>query len=61
MFLIDSLFFRDRFRTTINVMCDCLGARLVDLLSVGELGAVTEMDKFNAEPTELVELAKDRI
>lgn len=52
------MFFRDRFRTTINVMCDCLGAKLVDLLSVGELGAVTETDRLNAEPTELVEISK---
>lgn len=41
-------------------MCDCLGARLVDLLSIGELGIPAETDKLNAEPTELVELAKDR-
>lgn len=39
-------------------MCDCLGAKLVDLLSVGELGAVTETDRLNAEPTELVEISK---
>ncbi|CAH1164415.1 unnamed protein product [Phaedon cochleariae] len=48
----------DRFRTTINVMCDCLGARLVDILSVGELGVLTETDKLNAEPQELVEISK---
>lgn len=50
----------DRFRTTINVMCDCLGARLVDLLSVGELagGKVTAQDKLNAEDHELTEIAK---
>ncbi|VEN56408.1 unnamed protein product [Callosobruchus maculatus] len=48
----------DRFRTTINVMCDCLGARLVDILSVGELGGVTASDRLNAEPTELVEMTK---
>lgn len=42
-------------------MCDCLGARLVDLLSVGELGVLAETDKLNAEPTELVDLSKDRI
>lgn len=50
----------DRFRTTINVMCDALGARLVDLLSRGELGKPDdlEMDKVNADPQELVEIAK---
>ncbi|KAL1501071.1 hypothetical protein ABEB36_006469 [Hypothenemus hampei] len=50
----------DRFRTTINVMCDCLGARLVDLMSVGELGGtaslVTNKDRLNAEPHELAEM-----
>lgn len=30
---------RDRFRTTINVMCDALGTIIVDHLSKGELGA----------------------
>ncbi|XP_060522343.1 excitatory amino acid transporter 3 [Cylas formicarius] len=49
----------DRFRTTINVMCDCLGARLVDILSVGELGQLTELDKLNAEDHELTEIAKE--
>ncbi|XP_066249714.1 excitatory amino acid transporter 3-like [Euwallacea similis] len=50
----------DRFRTTINVMCDCLGARLVDLLSMGELGGmvVTNKDRLNAEPHELTEITK---
>ncbi|CAH0550377.1 unnamed protein product [Brassicogethes aeneus] len=48
----------DRFRTTINVMCDCLGARLVDILSVGELGRADEQDRLNAEPHELVEISK---
>ncbi|XP_030766856.1 excitatory amino acid transporter 2-like [Sitophilus oryzae] len=52
----------DRFRTTINVMCDCLGARLVDLLSVGELSGkpatVTAQDRLNAEVHELTEIAK---
>lgn len=51
--------FRDRFRTTINVMCDSLGARLVDMLSKGELGRVSDNDKNNADPHELVEIAKD--
>ncbi|XP_044263199.1 excitatory amino acid transporter 3 [Tribolium madens] len=49
----------DRFRTTINVMCDCIGARLVDILSVGELDKITEMDRLNADPQELVEMSKD--
>jgi len=49
----------DRFRTTINVMCDSLGARLVDMLSAGELGRVAAIDKTNAEPHELVEITKD--
>ncbi|XP_019874792.1 excitatory amino acid transporter 3 [Aethina tumida] len=48
----------DRFRTTINVMCDCLGARLVDILSVGELGHLAEQDRLNADPQELVEISK---
>ncbi|XP_050296664.1 excitatory amino acid transporter 3-like [Anthonomus grandis grandis] len=51
----------DRFRTTINVMCDCLGARLVDILSVGELaGTAVTKDRLNAaEPHELIEMAKN--
>ncbi|XP_017785307.1 PREDICTED: excitatory amino acid transporter 1 [Nicrophorus vespilloides] len=49
----------DRFRTTINVMCDSLGARLVDMLSKGELGKYDDNDKNNADPHELVEIAKD--
>lgn len=53
-----SIVFRDRFRTTINVMCDCLGARLVDILSVGELGHLAEQDRLNADPQELVEISK---
>ncbi|CAG9854355.1 unnamed protein product [Phyllotreta striolata] len=49
----------DRFRTTINVMCDCLGAQLVNYLSVGELGALPEAEKINAQqPQELVEMSK---
>ncbi|XP_076258251.1 excitatory amino acid transporter 3-like [Rhynchophorus ferrugineus] len=52
----------DRFRTTINVMCDCLGARLVDLLSIGELSTVpttvTAQDRLNAEDHELAEITK---
>ncbi|KAK9873872.1 hypothetical protein WA026_002227 [Henosepilachna vigintioctopunctata] len=49
----------DRFRTTINVMCDCLGARLVDLMSVDEVQRFNEQDKLNADPHELVEITKD--
>lgn len=55
----DFVCFRDRFRTTVNVMCDCIGARLVDILSVGELDKLTEMDRLNADPQELVEMSKD--
>lgn len=41
-------------------MCDALGARLVDILSKGELSKTDdlEMDKVNADPQELVEIAK---
>ncbi|KAJ8980456.1 hypothetical protein NQ317_007652 [Molorchus minor] len=48
----------DRFRTTINVMCDCLGAKLVDILSVGELTPISPADrlKVEAEAQELMEL-----
>lgn len=50
---------RDRFRTVINVMCDCLCARVVDHLSKGELtGKVAEEDRLNADPHELVEITK---
>lgn len=48
----------DRFRTTINVICDCLGARLVDLLSVNDAGYLSDHDKINADPHELVEITK---
>jgi hypothetical protein len=34
--------FRDRFRTTINVLGDSLGAGLVDVLSKAELEAMPE-------------------
>lgn len=41
-------------------MCDCLGAKLVDILSEGELGdPVAATDRVNAEPQELVELKHD--
>ncbi|KAF5280456.1 hypothetical protein FQR65_LT03265 [Abscondita terminalis] len=48
----------DRFRTTINVMGDCLGARLVNILSKSDLNKFTEDDKVNAETHELVEIVK---
>lgn len=51
--------YSDRFRTTINVMCDCLGARLVDLMSQDEVQRFNEQDKVNADPHELVEITKD--
>ncbi|XP_016962179.1 excitatory amino acid transporter 1 [Drosophila biarmipes] len=43
----------DRFRTTINVMCDALGTILVNHLSKNDLASV---DRLNAEPHELLEL-----
>ncbi|XP_005177431.1 excitatory amino acid transporter 3 [Musca domestica] len=43
----------DRFRTTINVMCDALGTILVNHLSKKDLQSV---DRLNAEPHELLEL-----
>ncbi|XP_025833854.1 excitatory amino acid transporter 1 [Agrilus planipennis] len=49
----------DRFRTTINVMCDALAAKIVDHMSAGELGRTVPGDKLNAEPHELVEIAKN--
>jgi Na+/H+-dicarboxylate symporter len=49
----------DRFRTTINVMCDCVGARLVDILSIGELERIGDTDRLNADPQELIEMSKD--
>lgn len=48
----------DRLRTTINVMCDCLCARVVDIMSEGELGRIAQQDLTNAETHELVEIAK---
>lgn len=48
----------DRFRTTINVMCDCLGARLVDMLSASDLRKLGDPDKANADTHELVKLLK---
>ncbi|XP_070495534.1 excitatory amino acid transporter 1 isoform X2 [Chironomus tepperi] len=49
----------DRFRTTINVMCDALGTILVDHLSKGELsGTATKLEL--GEPHELVELHQSK-
>ncbi|KAF5306537.1 hypothetical protein FQA39_LY08859 [Lamprigera yunnana] len=48
----------DRFRTTINVMGDCLGARIVNILSKSDLRTVSENDKLNAEMHELEEIVK---
>ncbi|KAK5648498.1 hypothetical protein RI129_003390 [Pyrocoelia pectoralis] len=49
----------DRFRTTINVMGDCLGARLVDILSKSDLKKIADADKINADEHELDEIIKD--
>lgn len=49
----------DRFRTTINVMCDALGTILVDHLSRGELGH-TDTKLELGEPHELVELHRSK-
>lgn len=49
----------DRFRTTINVMCDALGTILVDHLSKGELSAVNAKLE-SGEPHELVELHQSK-
>lgn len=49
----------DRFRTTINVVGDCLGAVIVEHLSKGELKHLPLDDKMNADAHELAELTKD--
>lgn len=48
----------DRFRTTINVMCDALGTILVNHLSKKDLGQADgdKISQANAEPHELLEL-----
>ncbi|XP_070133441.1 excitatory amino acid transporter 1 isoform X1 [Drosophila bipectinata] len=48
----------DRFRTTINVMCDALGTILVNHLSKNDLASVDRISsqQINAEPHELLEL-----
>lgn len=48
----------DRFRTTINVMCDALGTILVNALSKNDL-ASTPHEIHDGEPHELVELRQD--
>ncbi|XP_053690554.1 excitatory amino acid transporter 3 [Sabethes cyaneus] len=48
----------DRFRTTINVMCDALGTILVNAISKNDLAA-TPNNMCDAEPHELVELRQD--
>ena len=48
----------DRFRTTVNVLGDCLGARIVDKLSQSELKKLPEMDRRNAGEHELEEIVK---
>ncbi|XP_065094632.1 excitatory amino acid transporter 3 isoform X1 [Ochlerotatus camptorhynchus] len=48
----------DRFRTTINVMCDALGTILVNSLSKNDLAGVPN-EIHDAEPHELVELRQD--
>lgn len=49
---------RDRFRTTINVMCDALGTIIVDHLSKGELGGnpVRIVRKRSKYPSTLIYL-----
>ncbi|CAH1718380.1 unnamed protein product [Chironomus riparius] len=49
----------DRFRTTINVMCDALGTILVDHLSKGELSGTAQKLELG-EPHELVELQQSK-
>uniref|UniRef100_A0A6M2DZV3 Amino acid transporter n=1 Tax=Xenopsylla cheopis TaxID=163159 RepID=A0A6M2DZV3_XENCH len=57
IFAVDWLL--DRFRTTINVMCDTLGTIIVDHMSRRELAKKpTDRDRVMAEPHELVELDK---
>ncbi|KAK9731376.1 Sodium:dicarboxylate symporter family [Popillia japonica] len=51
----------DRFRTTINVIGDSLGAVIVGHLSKNELKDLPVEDKMNADPHELTELTKGHI
>lgn len=48
------LFYRDRFRTTVNVMCDALGAYVVEHMSKSELEASANTQE------ETIELARVR-
>lgn len=50
--------FSDRFRTTINVMCDMLGAIIVVHLSKSDIETEVDGDRANAEPHELLVLEK---
>ncbi|CRL04129.1 CLUMA_CG017240, isoform A [Clunio marinus] len=49
----------DRFRTTINVMCDALGTIIVDHLSKGELYRPS-LNYEDGEPHELLELRQEK-
>ncbi|GBP57201.1 Excitatory amino acid transporter 5 [Eumeta japonica] len=53
--------FSDRFRTTINVVCDALGAIIVTALSQGDIDKArgrVELDRDTATPHELTEIDK---
>lgn len=52
--------FRDRFRTTINVVCDALGAIIVASLSEGDIEKTRALDndREHAQAHELTELEK---
>jgi Na+/H+-dicarboxylate symporter len=50
----------DRFRTTINVMCDALGTILVNHLSKNDLKDGVTSNGVEAEPHELVELHQEK-
>lgn len=50
-------FRRDRFRTTINVMCDALGACIIEKMSKGELAAVEARQQEDS--VELTHLRKE--
>lgn len=54
-FCNDKLFFRDRFRTTVNVMCDALAAIIVEKMSKEELDSC-DMTYELQEATELENL-----
>ena len=52
--IIAKFIYRDRFRTTINVVCDALGAYVVEHLSKKELEASANLQE------ETIELARVR-